>query len=412
MVHIRKIFTFGKDDTYQRGIDYYNKCEYKKALVEFSKILSNKQYKKTLHYGLAEFYASQSYRNLGIKSMHETDFKEAIKYFKESLEILPQATVLRDYLGICYNNVCLYAEAIAEFEKVLSEKEGDLQVSVRLALALYNKGDRGDAIKRLEEAIASEPKHADLRYLLGVMHCSVDDTEAGIGEFKKSLEINPLYTEALRKLGLAYAARKRYDDAERAFKELVKIAPEEDSSHEYLALVSSPKKKMLADKAGEEFSKAIMISYNFASMLTPLESKIKDIGLYNTLVHIYTSILDAHPNYADFHHKLGQVYVNLRKHRDAVDEFLKAIKINPDYMHAHTSLAFTYKEIGKLEKSIEQFEIVLKKQTELPVIYFQLALLYKEKNDKARAIGFLNKALELQPDFKEGKALLKELHSK
>ena len=84
MVHIRKIFTFGRDDAYQRAIDYYNKCEYKRALEEFSKMLGNKQYKNTLHYGLAEFYASQSYRNLGIKSMHETDFKGAIKYFKES----------------------------------------------------------------------------------------------------------------------------------------------------------------------------------------------------------------------------------------------------------------------------------------------------------------------------------------
>lgn len=442
MVHIKKIFTLGKDPVYEKGIKCYNKSEYEKAIGIFEDILSQKRYRSTLHYGLSEFYASQCYRNLGIIAMHEARFKDAIKYFEKSLKILPKATVLRNYLGICYNNVGLYNEAITEFEKVVNEKEDGIQINVRLALAYYNKGDHNSAIQKLKTTIASKPKHADLRHLLGLVLCNINDYEAGINEFSKAIEINPAYVEALRKLGLAYAAIEKYEDAKNVFQNLVNTVSDEDIGHYCLALTHSilgepdkaskefkkakelnpslevkkvPSKSTamhtLADKAGDEFSKAIMISSTFSSILTPLESAVKDIGLYNTLVRIYNSILEDHPNYADFHYKLGQVYENLHKRQQAIDEFMKAIELNPNYMHAHTSLAFAYKEKGDVYKAIEQFQFVLDKQTEVPGIYFQLALLHKEKGNRDKAIELLAKALELKPEFKDAKALLKELRS-
>jgi len=418
MLHIKKIFTLGKDERYEKGMTYYNRCEYKNALGQFEDMLSNKQYKNTLHYNLSEFYSSQSYRNLGIVAMHEARFRDAIGYFEKSLEILPDATVLRSYLGICYNNIGLYGEAISEFEAVLAENKDDIQIDVRLALAYFNRGDYRHAMERLKAVIAARPEHADLRYLSGLMLCNRHDYKCGITEFNKALELNPVYEEALLKNGLAHTALGKYKEAEGIFRQLVKIADDE-SARKYLDLTcnvlgrdakpASAGKKALADKVSEEFSKTIMINYTFTSILTPLESNVKDIGLYNTLARIYRNVLEEHPNYADFHHKLGQVYENLHKYRLAINEYRKAIEINPDYVHAHISAAFIYKNAGEIDKAIREFEFVVNKHTELPVVYYQLALLYKDKNDRARAIEFAAKALELQPDFKDAKELLKAL---
>jgi len=440
-MQIKKIFTLGKDDRYQSGIGYYNRCEYKEALSEFTKVISNERNKGTLHYGLAEFYASQSSRNLGIIAMHEARFKDAIGYFEKSLKILPEATVLRGYLGVCYNNIGLYGEAIIEFEEMHKVGERDTQIDLRLALAYNNKGEHHKAIEKLKTAVALNPDHADLHYMLGVVSCSMHDYKAGILNFNKALELNPIYAEALCKNGLAHVALGQFEKAKGIFEKLIKIADEE-IGHFCLALIysvlgdergakaemkdavrlnpavdgkdiesKSISKKALTEKMGEEFSKAIMISYTFASILTPLESSVKDIGLYNTLARIYKSILEQHPNYADFHHKLGQVYEHLHKYKWAIDEFLRAVEINPNYVHAHVSLAFAYKETGAIDMAINEFEHVISRHTELPIAYYQLALLYKEKDDKKKAIELANKALELEPDFKEAETLLKELHS-
>jgi len=208
-------------------------------------------------------------------------------------------------------------------------------------------------------------------------------------------------------LALLYNILGQSSDATKNFKK----AKELDKALNIKTTHSKPEsKRILVDKANEEFSEAIMMGSTFTSVLMPLESAAKDIGLYNTLINIYKSILKEHPTYADFHHKLGQVYMNLHKYKKAIDEFLEAIKINPNYMHAHMNLAFAYKESGQSDRAIEEFQLILGKQLESASIYFQLAILYRDKN-KAKAIELLNSALELQPDFKDAKALLKELHN-
>ncbi|PIU41976.1 MAG: hypothetical protein COS99_02580 [Candidatus Omnitrophica bacterium CG07_land_8_20_14_0_80_42_15] len=440
MIDFKKIFTFGKDDRYQKGINYYNNCEYEKAVKEFEDMLADTQYAESLHSRLAEFYTSQCYRNMGIIAMHETKFQDAIRYFEKSLKILPQSIMLSNYLGICYNNIGLYDQAIAEFEKVLTEKKDDITLNVRIALAYYNKGDHHNAVKRLQGAIVFKPKHADLHHILGLVYCNINDYKAGIDEFNKSIDINPVYVEALRKLGLAYIIIEKYDEAKGLLQRLTRVVPHDVFSHYCLALTynilgdptaalaefenatslglkteskelesKENSRRILLEIAREEFSKAIMINATFTSILTPLESEAKDIGLYNTLIRIYKSILDEHPTYADFHHKLGQVYDNLHMQEEAIAEFAKASEINPDYLHARISLAFSYKEMGHIDKAIEEFQFILSKQSDLPVIYFQLALLYKEKKDKAKAIELLNKALDLKPDLEEARDLIKEL---
>jgi len=373
----KKLFTLGADEIYNRAMAYYNNCQYKEAIAEFDKIIQRDRGGARLHKELARFYKSQAYRNFGIIHMHEGRFDDAILDFNMALEIIPDSIILHSHLGICYNNVGRFNNAIAEFERVLDDKESDAQASIRLGLALRNQGLYDRAVDELQSAIRINPHHADLHYFLGIVLCNKNEYNEAIQEFNKALQINPNYAEALSKLRFLY---------------IVKEQP------------SSPS----AVAAKEELFKAITISLNLTPFASPDISK-KDIGLYNTLIYIYHQILKKHPNYADIHFKLAQIYENQEKFADAEKEFKMALEINPNFVQARINLGFLYKELTRFEDAAREFNFVLEKNFSYPIIAFDLGLIYKRLNKIKEAVKAFQMALEFDPGFEEAQRELSNI---
>ena len=373
----KHFFTLGADEMYNRAMDYYNDCQYKEATAEFDKIILRDRGGARLHKELARFYKSQAYRNSGIIHMHEGRFDDAILDFKMALDIIPDSVILHSHLGVCYNNVGRFNNAIAEFERVLDDKEGDVQASIRLSLALRNQGLYDRAIDKLQSAIKINPHHADLHYFLGIVLCNKNEYKEAMQEFNKALQINPNYAEALSKLRFLY---------------IVKDQP------------SSPS----AIAAKEELFKAISISLSLTPFVSPDISK-KDVGLYNTLIYVYNQILKKHPNYADIHFKLAQIYENQERFADVEKEFKLALEINPNFVQARINLGFLYKELVRLDDAAREFNFVLEKNFSYPIIAFDLGLIYKRLNKIKDAIKAFQMALEFDPAFEEAKRELDSL---
>ncbi|MDD5449169.1 MAG: tetratricopeptide repeat protein [Candidatus Omnitrophica bacterium] len=377
MSFLRKLFTLGGDEIYNRAMDNYNSCRYKEAIEGFEKVIRATKGRGRLHKELAIFYKSQAYRNSGIILMHEGKFEEAIKDFMTALEIIPDSTVLHSYLGICYNNIGRFNEAVAELEKGVADKTGDVQARTRLALALRNQGLYDRAIEELRYAVSINPGHADLRYYLGLVLCNKNDYRAAMDELAIALSINPKYTDARTKLDF-----------------LRSLASEPDPSK------TSPAK--------EGLFKAITISLSLTPFVSPDASR-EDEGSYNTLIYIYGEILKEHPNYADIHFKLAQIYENQNKPKDAETEFRKALAINPDFMQARISLGFLYKELSRLEDAAKEFGFVLEKKFPYPMVAFNLGLIYKRLNRNREAAKAFRMALEFDPHFEEAKQELQDI---
>lgn len=363
----RSLFTLGANEAYNRAIDYYNTCKYEEAIEEFDKVILGQKGKSRLHKELAIFYKSQAYRNYGIVHMHEGKFNEAILDFKMALEIIPDSTILHSYLGICYNNVGRFNNAISELEKVVADKAGDIPARTRLALALRNQGLYDRAIEELRYAIEINPHHADLRYFLGLVLCNKNDYKTATEEFNKALEINPNYEAVLKAL-----------------------------------------QSLTAPAAREELFKAIAISLSLTPFVSPDISR-EDAGFYNTLIYIYGQIIKEHPNYADIHFKLAQIYENQNKYKEAEGEFKQALDINPNFIQARINLGFLYKELSRFEEAAREFGFVLGKNCPYPMVAFNLGLIYKRLNRNMDAARAFQIALEFDPGFQEAKMELEAL---
>ena len=96
---------------------------------------------------------------------------------------------------------------------------------------------------------------------------------------------------------------------------------------------------------------------------------------------------------------LGIIYLKLKLHIPAIENFKKAIKINNNFISALINLAIAYQEIGEIDTAINIYQKVLNINPDLYLVLNDLALLFKKKNEIDTAIEYFNKCIKINPRY-------------
>jgi len=120
---------------------------------------------------------ARPYNNLGRAYLTKKSFLQAIPYLKEALRLNPYFSYAHYNLGISYQGIGLYDEALNEYKK-----------------ALYG---------------TPKPYFADVHNNMGVCYFEKGWTDLAIKEFKQALNINPDFSDAHFNLAFALNFRVR-----------------------------------------------------------------------------------------------------------------------------------------------------------------------------------------------------------
>ena len=71
----------------------------------------------------------------------------------------------------------------------------------------------------------------------------------------------------------------------------------------------------------------------------------------------------------DAHYLLGDYYQGRGRHREAIEEFNKAIRIDPRYVRAYNGIAVSLDQMGEHERALEQFQAALTIRPDLDYLY-------------------------------------------
>jgi predicted Zn-dependent protease len=127
-----------------------------------------------------------------------------------------------------------------------------------------------------------------------------------------------------------------------------------------------------------------------------------DAGKYSEAEQLYRSLLSAHADDAELHHKLGQALLKLKKFPAAEQEFLAAVKLKPDWGAAYGDLAVAANETQNYGMAIQALDMRAKFLPEIPVGYFLRATAYDHMRDYHQAAAnyhlFLQVANGKYPD--------------
>lgn len=180
-------------------------------------------------------------QNKGVSAFNKKDYKAAYESFKYIADVMPSDSLYNMYTAIAANNAQLKDEAVKYYTKTLTlntKNAGLYQELGRLYLSkadtanalktfeagrvnhpenvnlmfdelnIYlNKGQVASQISKIDAAIAKDPTNKTLHFVSGIAHASNKDFDKAEAAYKKALEIDPAYTDAIFNLSIIYIDR-------------------------------------------------------------------------------------------------------------------------------------------------------------------------------------------------------------
>jgi tetratricopeptide (TPR) repeat protein len=153
-------------------------------------------------------------------------------------------------------------------------------------------------------------------------------------------------------------------------------------------------------KAIEYLDKAIEIAPNYGLAYANRANS------YNQLDHFDNALVDAdksiqlNPNLEWPYSIIGNVLTKQKKFVEAEEILTKAISINPQSAVAYFNRGYFNEEVKKYNDSINDYLKAEKLgHNNLPLLYNNLAVGYRRKGEFDKAIEYLNKAREINPDW-------------
>ncbi len=121
---------------------------------------------------------------------------------------------------------------------------------------------------------------------------------------------------------------------------------------------------------------------------------------FKEAINIYVQAIKYNPEDVELYYNLGIAYSRINEFSLAKECFLKATEVDSNSFNSYYRLgqiSLLYRDIEEAEKYFLQS---MYEETEVKSFY-QLAKIYMIKNNKAKAISFLNRATEVSKEFYE-----------
>ena len=211
---------------------------------------------------------------------------------------------------------------------------------IRMGKNAVSEADCIRAERQLLEALAGGAQYPDIHYTLGLIDHQRGNFRRAVERFGQAISLNPDYTEALLSLSITLNDMGRYDEARGAYDRAAEI---------------------LSRKGG-----------------SPGENLFRG-------------------RIANLHKELGELYLALGQHDDAIREYRHALSIAPGYPDLRVRLVTALREAGRVDEARTEVDAFLAKSPGNAAALIQKGILDYLSGDRTRARRAWEEALYKEP---------------
>lgn len=305
------------------------------------------------------------------------------------------------------------------------------------AEALLQQGQLEEAQDRLEEELRQNPARADGYGLLGLVYMAEKSYVEALAAFEQGLKLNPKSTGLRNDMGNLYVLQGNVDQAEKEFREVLRLNGADSDGNYNLGLVLLGKKRpreailyfervhpaTIASRIN--LAKAYFEAGRTAEGLRTakeLSAQNKD----NVQVHFTLGVLlvtekedrvaqteleqanALQPQTFDILHDLGGVYLRNGEFAKAELILRRALTLKPDSPETLYLLGQTYKEESKPVDALDQLMRAHKLAPENTDVIYSLARVSMSQNYYEDSIPLLESGLKIAPGRSDLQAALGE----
>jgi serine/threonine protein kinase/tetratricopeptide (TPR) repeat protein len=198
----------------------------------------------------------------------------------------------------------------------------------------------------------------------------IEDVEAAIELFTRSVEADSQFALAYAGLGEAYLRKYRIT---------------QDISW--------------VEPAFTYCEKAVALEQSLAPVYITLGMVHTEQGAYGDAHKAFMKALELDPGATEAYHGMALAYSEQSRLEDAEATYMRAIRMKPDYWAGYSNLGVFYSGIGRFDEALEQFRIVSSLTPMNAEAYRNMGAVYFYIDRKEEAIDMFNRALEIKPDY-------------
>ncbi|MFO0600084.1 MAG: tetratricopeptide repeat protein [Myxococcaceae bacterium] len=192
------------DEHNSRGIELADRGWLEEAQKEFKKAIE------------LDPNSAHAYENLATVHAEKKEFVEALRAYLRSLELEPESATGH------YNLACFLSQyaldfAISEYREAIELEPDSPDSHLNLGLTLADAGAMEDATKELQRAIELDPTDPFAHQELAGLLMDEGDYRAAITQLKEVTRLDAKNFDGWLDLGVCYAQKGFYAEAERAY---------------------------------------------------------------------------------------------------------------------------------------------------------------------------------------------------
>jgi len=191
----------------------------------------------------------ESVFNMGLTFFRKKEFNEAVKYFRNALEINPEhktaSAAIKNVAKNYFNNGNQSYKrgdlegALLSYNNVLNVDNTFYQAHYQIGVIQSKMGDKDLAIKSYEKALDVNPQFYKGFFALGLAKSSLNDSNGALAALQSAIDIYPGYDKAYGAMGDIYIGLKNFDKAKQVLNMSITVNPNYARGYANLGIIHS-----------------------------------------------------------------------------------------------------------------------------------------------------------------------------
>ncbi|HEX5890296.1 MAG TPA: tetratricopeptide repeat protein [Pyrinomonadaceae bacterium] len=298
--------------------------------------------------------------NLAYLYLQKREPAKAVVQLKEVLISEPTNTDVMVMLGDAHLTTNALAEAEEQYLLALDGRLDNAGALLGLAQISRLKGEIKETTIYLTRVgtLTANSTSPELLYKFALLSLQVGMSDAAKAALENALKLRPNDPAYMLGYGIAWLRKGDLFEAEKVFRKLVQLQPNNEPAQVHLGYVLLNQKKydeakLWLEKSARSASPIPEVFYYLGLVAQEQNDDAKAIALFEKAVQKL-------PNYAHARIALGSSYIKLRNYPRAKEELETAVKLDPEEPTAHYNLALLYARLKDTARAQEEMRIVEK----------------------------------------------------
>ena len=328
---------------------------------------------------------------LGAILLKAREFTDAEQYLRRAIELAPTFAKPHEDLGYLLLETGRPEEAVDVLQNATRLDPGAEMAffSLGRALSMTGKGDDADAA--FEASFELNPQRKQLA--LAAEHHKAGRHDEAEQAYRRLLKAFPNNVDAMRLLAAIVASRSDSEEPEALLRKAVSLAP--DYALAFLDLGRIYQEQFRYAEALDCFQRVIRLQPASAKPQFALASTLAPVGRTDDALAAYRRVLELQPNHAGALLGLGHTLKTLGRQDEAIKAYRECIRARPDNGESYWSLAnlktyrLTQDDIQAMRAALAQGDKLADQST--VNFLFALAKAHEDAGDFDAAWGYYSR---------------------